>query len=114
MNYYLAMWCMSGFEAIVDITKYKPDVIEKNNLIKRLKGDKIDEDSFVNRTITQMTLRARFNTDRQYEVYGFMSTMDFDTLKEVSLNKPQVLVDSIREIGVCLFDGRNKNKTVIS
>lgn len=114
MKYYLAMWCMSGFESIVDITEHQPEIKDKKKMLHKLKGESFTDVDVVGRTITYMTLRGRFNTDRQYEVYGFMSDIDFDTLKEVSINEPQVLVNSIRETGVCFFDGRNKNKSVIS
>ncbi len=113
MNYYLAMWCIEGFECVIDITDQQPDIMGKKNLINTLKGDKMEVDR-VNSLINKMKLRARFNTDREYEIYGFMSTIDLDNLKEVSLNTPQVLVDGIRETGYCLFDGRNKVKQLIN
>lgn len=116
MNYYLVSWCNTGFESVIDITKYSPEKIGKSNFVKSLSGEKIGyEEIELNRMITSLTLRARLNPQRNYEVYAFMSTVDFETIEEVSQQEPQVLVNCIRESGVCLFNGRaeTENNVII-
>jgi hypothetical protein len=61
-----------------------------------------------------MTMRARFNAERSYEIYA----MDCDeSITEEDLfdfwdNSPQAAADLTREKGVRLFSNRNKSRPI--
>ena len=87
---FLAYWDCEGFECILDIT-----TAERNMLMQTLKGEKVTNDIPLN----QMMLRARYNSQRSPEIWVFTSTVDHDSLCELSQNEPQMLADLIRERG---------------
>ena len=89
---YLAMWDCNGLECLFDITD-----VEHDMMIANLKG----ETCKVPFNISTMILRARFNTQRSYEIYAFSTEydIDYDTIKTMFDTTPQVIVDLIRKTG---------------
>lgn len=110
-NAYLFMWSCRGIEAIVPITKYEDQ--SKLDMWNILKGEPTGKNP-LDDLLSAITIRARFNTERSYEIYA----MDCDeSITEHNLwdwwdNSPQAAADLTRERGVCVFSDRNKNRKI--
>lgn len=104
-KYFLAFWSREGFEAIEDITKYED--WEKNQLFDII-ADKGKKACPMNSMISYMKLRMRFNPQREYEIYAFMSNPDINlsNIKDWADRDPQSLVNWIRENGVKIASDR--------
>lgn len=98
-RYFLAYWCNEGFEALEDITKYQH--WEQQQLMDIL-SEKSPQKNPMNSMISHMKMRMRFNPQREYELYAFMTTpsVDREDLVEWSDRDPQSLVDWIRKNGI--------------
>jgi hypothetical protein len=61
-----------------------------------------------------MTMRARFNTERNYEVYAMECAEGItqEDLLDFWDNSPQAAADLTREKGVCVFSNRNKSRPI--
>jgi len=99
---WLAFWCNEGFEGLINVSDYinngKKELIEK---IKTGQEPKRSAERDLNSIIHGMTIRARFNPERHYELYTFNagSNMSEETIKEWFDNSPQSAVDWIRKNG---------------
>ena len=98
MRYILASWDQEGFECLEDITSKHPDQFEKAQLIEALKGGKPQRNPLAQQ-IEHMKLRARFNSQRCYEIYVFTTDddLDFKSVEDWMIADPQSLVNWIRE-----------------
>jgi hypothetical protein len=109
MNHqFLVMWCNEGLECVVDITED-----EQQRAWSALKG-KSPVSQLPN--INHMILRARYNTQRHYEIYTVEATegITADDIRDMFENSPQTAADTIRERGHCLHSDRaEKNKVLI-
>lgn len=97
MRYILASWDQDGFECLEDITSKHPDHFEKEQIIDALKGNK-PQINPLGRQIEHMKLRARFNSQRRYEIYVFTTgdDIDFKEVEDWMIADPQSLVDWVR------------------
>ena len=104
-RYFLAFWSREGFEAIEDITKYED--WDKNQLFNII-ADKGKKSCPMYSMISHMKLRMRFNPQREYEIYAFMSTPEIDREELIawSNNDPQSFVNWIRENGIKIASDR--------
>mgnify|MGYP005854972671 CR=1 FL=1 len=117
-RYYVVSWCAEyGIECCEDITSLHPDERAKKELLDTIKrGKKSDEKNPMSGMITAITMRARINSQRQYEVYVFTSApeitlTDIESMFEADL---QYFVDWVRKNHFQkLFDGRTTKKQVI-
>jgi hypothetical protein len=91
---FVAYWDCLGFETIFDMTSY-----ERIRLMEDLSG----KDPSPAPNLNHMTLRARFNPQRNPEIWVFNSTVDVEILREFAEKSPQELVDMIREHGTNVF-----------
>ena len=109
MNHrFLVMWCNEGLESVVDIT-----ADEQQRAWTALKG-KTPVSQMPN--VNHMILRARYNTQRHYEIYTVEATegITADDIRDMFENSPQTAADTIRERGNCLHSDRaEKNKVLI-
>jgi len=107
MNKFLAMWDCNGLECLFDITD-----LEGDNFMSKLKG----ETSKTPFNLTTMMMRARYNSQRSYEIYIFDTdeTMDYDFVRSMFEDSPQIIVDSIREHGRKLYSDYNKQTKAIA
>jgi hypothetical protein len=110
-NAYLFMWNCHGIESIVPITQYEDQ--SKLDMWKILKGEPTGKNP-IDDIIGAMTLRARFNAERSYEVYAMdcEEGITQEDLLDLWDNSPQYAADLTREKGVCLFSNRNKSRPV--
>jgi len=97
MRVFLAFWSEEGFEYLRDITKFSPEAWSHSQLLDVIKGAN-PADNPLNSMLHGMMLRARFNSQRHYEMYMFTSTDDVDEPSVIkwSEDEPQSLVDWIR------------------
>lgn len=107
------MWDRNGFESILDVTRFRPDSDESKQLL--LDTLKTGEPKYHNRgpNITAMQMRARINSDRDYEIYLFTSvdSVDHDDLANWARSSPQSLVDWIRKNHTKCFWSRGNSNT---
>ena len=108
-NAYLFMWNAYGIESIVPITQYEDQ--SKLDMWKILKEEPTGKNP-IDDILGAMTMRARFNAERSYEIYA----MDCDEgITEEDLfdfwnTSPQAAADLTREKGVRIFSDRNKTR----
>ena len=106
MKKWLAYWCNEGFEYLKDVTEYEH--WDQQNLVEVL-SDRRPQPNPVYQLINHMTMRARFNAQRHYELYAFSSTADLELedLQSWADTDPQSLVNWIRGNGVKLYSDRD-------
>lgn len=94
---YICMWDCNGFETIVDCSSW-----ERESLLNTIAGKELTKPPV---NLQALTMRARFNPQRNYEIYTFNTTEDLDeeTLWHYANENPQALVDMIRERGKRLY-----------
>lgn len=104
---YICMWDENGFEVIKDCTSW-----ERETFLNTIAGKELTP-APVN--LQALTMRARFNPQRSYEIWTFNTTeeLDEDSLWRYAEDAPQALVDMIRERGKQLYGSAGKNKPVI-
>ena len=120
-NTFIISWDMTGLEAVVDVTQelIAGELWEKTVLFDRIKdpdGDFHNEHARkVNSIIQMMTLRARANPQRHYEIYHINTTkgIDRDTLVRLFLDDPQSAADLIRERGTKMYSDRVNKRTQV-
>lgn len=98
MRYFLLSWDREGFECVQDITDQHPDNWDKSQLMLALKSNPVRKNPLFSQ-LGGMMMRARFNTQRDPEIYiiGVDDDIDIDTVREWSKSDPQSLVDWTRE-----------------
>lgn len=103
---FIAYWDCLGFECIVDCTTW-----ERQTLLNEIAGKDL-KPAPVN--LYAMMMRARFNPQRNPEIWSFTTTDDIteSELKDIAEEDPQHLVNLIREKGKCLYS-LPKQKAVI-
>lgn len=111
-NAFIFSWDCLGVEAIIPITKY--EMIDKINLINILSEKKTVE-SPVGTIIYNLTMRARFNPQRNYEIYAIDCSKELDAAfwKAKWEDDPQFCADLIREKGLKIYSDRATKERVI-
>ncbi len=116
MRYILAMWDCEGFECLEDITLRHPDTWDKAQVFEALKGHTPQPNPLAQQ-IAHMKLRARFNSQRCYEIYVFTmgDDVEFKDVEDWMIADPQSLVDWIRvnHYAKVYSDYRPKHKPAI-
>lgn len=98
MRYILASWDREGFECLQDITGKHPDIWDKAQVFEALKGSTPQRNPLAEQ-IGHMKLRARYNSQRCYEIYVFTTedNIEFKDLEDWMIADPQSLVEWIRK-----------------
>jgi hypothetical protein len=104
---YICMWDENGFEVIKDCTSWERESFLNTIAGKQLKPAPVN--------LKSMTLRARFNPQRNYEIWTFNTeeSLDEETLWQYADANPQALVDMIRERGKRLYGDTKPTETRI-
>lgn len=104
---YVCMWDENGFEVLKDCTSWERDSMLNTLADKPLKSAPVN--------LQAMTMRARFNPQRNYEIWTFNTTEDFDedSLWEIADENPQALVNLIRDRGKKLYANAKNTETRI-
>jgi len=121
-NVFLIFWDCHGLESCIDITEdmSRGNEFDRDSIFERIKNPEKEPHNEhvhrVNHMINSMSMRARFNPQRNYELY-FIHTVksitqdQFETMFE---QDPQSAVELIRERGQKLFSHRSTTERVIS
>jgi len=113
-NAFIFSWDQTGIEAIVPITQYEHH--DKQNLMRLLR----EQDPISNpldRIVNMLVMRARYNTQRHYEIYAIDCVEDMDEAfwREQWEEYPQSTAELIRERGHKLYSDRvNTNQIKIT
>jgi hypothetical protein len=104
-NAYIFMWDCYGIESIVPITQYEH--WDHENLLKLL-ADKPTVRNPINSIIQRLIIRARFNTQRNYEIYAVNCNEDMDESfwKLQWQTEPQQTAGLIRQHGMKIYSDR--------
>lgn len=94
---YICMWDENGFETLKDCSSW-----ERESLLNTIAGKPL-KPAPVNLQV--MTMRARFNPQRAYEIWTFNAeeSLDEETLWKIADENPQELVNMIRSRGKKLY-----------
>ena len=100
---FLVSWCSEGLETVVNVTD-----LQQQETFAILSNKPVTVS--VNRIYSMLLLRARFNTQRFYEIYSVEATdgITEDDIREMFENSPQTAADTIRERGAELYSDRQK------
>lgn len=103
---WLAMWDNTGLECLVNITE-----LDQQQFMDGLKG----QPSRAAFNLNAMILRARYNSQRHYEIYTFAA--DDSMSREDLINQftacPQDMADLIRERGNKIYSDRQNKKDIV-
>lgn len=104
---FLAMWDCNGLECMFDITD-----LEHDAMISGLKNETYKTPF----NLTMMMMRARFNSQRSYEIYSFETDgeVSLKEMKTLFNNSPQYFAELIREKGNKIYSDYSGKKQVIS
>ena len=106
---------MYGLECLLDVGKLKAEheEWEKKQIVAILKEDQF-RDIEPKLPLQYMLMRARANTQRQYEIYEFSSEISYDEVKKMFDTDPQTIVNAIRNVGYKVYSDRSEKKQVIT
>lgn len=115
MNKFLLSWDCYGLEACVDITEDvgRGNDFEKESLFQRIANPNEEPHNEhvmkLNKMIHMMQLRARFNPQRNYEIYMLNAKKGVSKadIEQWFQDSPQAAVDRVREIGIQLLSHRD-------
>jgi hypothetical protein len=99
-KHYLAVWDCNGLESLhdVDFHMAKYNEWEKQKVLSILKEERIpDQPKGI--PLQMLILRAKYNSQRAYEIYEFNSTLKYKELTEAFNDNPQPIVEWIRANG---------------
>jgi hypothetical protein len=105
-----------GVECLQDITNEHPDNMARAHLFNAIKNCDPIPKSSLGSQIQAMTMRARFNSQRNYEIYVFTAEDDFelDDIERWVNDDVQGFADWVRENHAkCLWNDRATKKPVI-
>ena len=106
-NIYIVMWHEGGLEAIVDARD-----LDAADTMNRLMGEAANT---FRTTLNYMVMRARFNSQRHYELFSIHTSKDvsLEDLTSLFEEDPQSAVDLIRERGTMLYSDRQSDRVII-
>ena len=121
-NIFILVWDCYGLEACVEITDKvrRGNDFEREKIFDLLKDpDKEPHNAAVkeiNQIFFAMSMRARYNPQRHYEIYSIHTSADIskEDLASMFDNDPQGTADLIRERGTKLYSDRSTKERVIT
>jgi hypothetical protein len=104
-NAFIFSWDQLGIESIVPITQYED--WDKVQLMEVLKGNGQKKNP-LNQLVHALTLRARFNSQRHYEIYAIDCDLELDQefWQERWEADPQWCADLVRKKGHMIHSDR--------
>jgi len=108
------MWDMNGLESLINVTQIEKEhkQWEKENICRILKEEKTAVKP-AHVPLEMMIMRAKFNSQRHYEIYAFDSELSEQDISKTFETSPQVMVDAIRGIGHKFYSDRATKSAVI-
>ena len=112
-NAYIFSWDQLGIESIISITEYEQ--WDHENLLNILGGSPSKRNP-LHSILQQLILRARFNSQRHYEIYAIDCAEGMDTEFWTTQweNSPQETADLIRKRGVKIYSDRQTSQIKIT
>ena len=112
---FLVVWDMLGLESIfsVDDALQEVENYEKDKVWKTLKEEAVGK--CPNPIPLQMLImRARYNSQRSYEIYTFKSTFTMSEVRKLFADDPQLIAEWIRENGNKIYSdyAKRSNKVI--
>lgn len=110
-NAFLLSWDQLGIEAVVPISKYEQwDAVQTMEMLKGNKREACPLDQM----ISMMKLRARFNTQRHYEIYAIDcdESISEEDWRDMFEQDPQGTADLVRARGFKLYSDRASSDRV--
>lgn len=106
-HHFLVMWDNTGLEYVGDIT-----LDEQQRTWAALKGEEL---KYTIPNLNHLMLRARYNTQRHYEIYIVTATdgITAEDIREMFEANPQMSADTIRRIGQCVHSDRAREDSVV-
>ena len=100
-NSFLVVWDMLGLESIFSINDAMAEIenYEKDKVWKTLKGEHVSGKKPNPIPLQMLIMRARYNSQRSYEIYSFNTTMTEREVRKIFAEDPQPIVEWIRENG---------------
>lgn len=99
---FVVMWCNEGLECVI-----KADNPDHERTLAILKGSQPPQD--IEKTVGMLMMRARFNTQRHYEIYSIMGApgVDENMIRDMfEKGDPQYAADLIRSRGNKIYSDR--------
>ena len=111
---FVVMWDMHGLESLINVSTIEKEhqQWEKENIFRVLKEDNTTSKP-VNVPLDMMILRAKFNSQRHYEIYTFDSELSEQDIRKTFEDNPQVIADAIRNVGYKFYSDRATKSAVI-
>lgn len=108
-NTFILSWDCHGLESVVNATE-----LEQERVMNILSDRQSGRNNDVGQILTTLTLRARFNTQRHYEIYAIdavdgISESDIKTAFE---DNPQGMADLVRKQGRKLYSDRVESSKI--
>lgn len=113
-NAYIFAWDQKGIDSIIPISQYEE--WDKENIWKVL-NDQPTERNPLWSILQGLVLRARYNSQRHYEIYSVDCAFPIDEAewREIWTNNPQGTADLIRSRGQKIYSDReDRSSQVIS
>ena len=99
-NYFIAMWDMYGLECLYDADAAQNELTlwEKTKIVSILSDSKHPRKPNPI-PLNMMILRARMNSQRQYEIYGFETTSSMTEIRYMFDKNHKIIAEKIRQCG---------------
>jgi hypothetical protein len=114
-KHYIAVWDCNGLESLHDVGYHmdRYSEWEKQKVVAILKEESIPAKP-TGIPLQMLILRAKFNSQRSYEIYEFNSTLKYKELTDAFNDNPQPIVEWIRENGKQVYsDYVKQNRKMI-
>ena len=105
---FLVVWDQLGLECCIDVTED-----QQRRMWESLQGKHVSDSRIPN--INHIMLRARFNSQRHYEIYTVQATdgITAEDIREMFEASPQTAADTIRRLGHCIHSDRAERDRVL-
>lgn len=102
---FVAMWDCYGLEYLEDITE-----VMGSATWAALKGEQPQPLP----NLMHLELRARYNSQRHYEIYIFdaVDGITKDDIRDMFESSPQIAADTIRRLGHCYYSDRREDHAI--
>jgi hypothetical protein len=113
MNAFLFSWDCNGLEALIPLKEYEQ--FEKDRIFKLLKEERIGRNP-LDTIIQNLVMRARFNPQRNYEIYAVDcdESLDENFWRREWKENPQFCAELLREKGHKIYSDRATQPRVIT
>lgn len=105
---FLVVWDQLGLECCIDVTED-----QQRRMWESLQGKHVSDSRIPN--INHIMLRARFNSQRHYEIYTVEATdgITAEDIRDMFEASPQTAADTIRRLGHCIHSDRAERDRVL-